>query len=260
MENNGIELIDLSLIDPPSEADRDMIDPDKIRELAESIRSQGLHSPVLLRPRNGRFEIVFGHRRFLAHRLLGELSIRSMIKEMTDDQVFETRAVENDQREDLNPIERAKTYKRLRERFGLSNREIGRRMGRSLGSINRYFEILEVPEEFYQAIAQKKLSMEVAVILNEIDEDTFKAYYFNMAIQNGVTRDVARLWVDDWVKTRSGSEQSESGGDSQPAFEFVSKPVYLTCEGCHCPVEIKEVRSVALCLKCARVIREGKRG
>lgn len=206
-----IVMMDIEKIDEPVEADRDLIDPDKIRELAESIRSQGLHSPILLRPSNGRYEIVFGHRRLLAHRLLGELKIRSMIKEMTDDQVFEARAVENDQREDLNPIERAKTYKRLRDKFGMSNHQIARKMGRSASIVDRYLKLLEIPEEFKDAVAKRKVGMDVAVILNKIEDEEFKKFYFVSAVENGVTIEVAQMWLTNWRKTRAATAY-ESGG------------------------------------------------
>lgn len=133
MPDEVIHELEIEKIDPPADAFRDLIDPDGVRELAESIRSQGLHSPILVRPVDSRYEIVFGHRRYLAHRLIGEVKIKSIVRVMTDDQVFEARAIENDQREDLNPMERARVYRRLREKFGMSNRQIAQRMGRSPG-------------------------------------------------------------------------------------------------------------------------------
>ena len=65
--------LDLETVDPPANPDRDTIDADRVRELGESIRAQGLLQPIVVRPLNGRFEVVVGHRRFLAHRLIGEI-------------------------------------------------------------------------------------------------------------------------------------------------------------------------------------------
>lgn len=250
-----IVLMDIEKIDPPIEADRDLIDPDKIRELAESIRSQTLHSPILLRPRNGRFEIVFGHRRYLAHRLLGEVKIKSMVKEMTDDQVFEARAVENDQREDLNPIERAKSYRRLRERFSMSNRQIAQKMGRSFSVIDKYFRLLEVPEEFHDAIAKKKISMQVALILREIEDESFRRYYFTAAIDNGATSDVAEAWLNDWRKTQAGNAYAESGGVGPGVGVQESLPIYQTCYCCLGPEDVKTIKYVPLCVHCQTEVR-----
>ena len=174
--------LDIEKIDPPATADRDMIDPDKIRELGESIRSQGLLQAILVRPANGRYEVVVGHRRFLAHRLIGEVKIKSTVREMTDDQVFEARTVENDQREDLNPIERAKSYKRLRDRLNYSNRQIAQRVGRSPGVVDKYFHLLEIPEEFQNAVARRRVSMAVAICLNQIEDEGFRKMYFTAAV------------------------------------------------------------------------------
>ena len=250
-----IVLMDIEKIDPPAEADRDLIDPDKIRELAESIRSQGLHSPILLRPVNSRYEIVFGHRRFLAHRLIGEVKIRSMIKEMTNDQVFEARAVENDQREDLNPIERAKSYRRLRERFGMSNRQIAQKMGRSFSVIDKYFRLLEVPEEFQDAIAKKRISMQVALILNEIDDEGFRKFYFSAAVENGATMDLAEAWLNDWRKTQAGTAYNEVGGNLPGGVIQECLPIYQTCYCCGGPEDVKTIKYIPLCANCQTEVR-----
>lgn len=253
--SDEIVLIDIEKIDAPAEADRDLIDPDKIRELAESIRSQGLHSPILIRPANERYECVFGHRRILAHRLLGELKIRSMVKEMTDDQVFETRAVENDQREDLNPIERAKTYKRLRDRFNMSNRQIAQKMGRSPGVIDKYLHLLEIPEEFQEAVAKKRMGIDVANTLNRIEDPTFREFYFKSAVENGITLEIAQMWLTDWKKSQAGIAYAESGGggDGTPPTETVV--VYGTCVCCTGPVKTIEMVYLGVCRKCSSEIR-----
>jgi len=250
-----IVLLDIELVDPPGDCFRDIVDPDRVRELAESIRSQGLHSPILVRPVDSRYEIVFGHRRYLAHRLLGEVKIKSMVRVMTDDEVYEARAVENDQREDLNPIERAKTYRRLREKFGLSNRQIAQRMGRSPGVVDKYFHLLEIPDEFQEAVARKKISMQVALCLNQIEDPEFKKFYFTSAVENGITIDVADMWVNDWRKSRAGAAYAEQGGAGGGAPIQEALPIYQTCVCCVGPVEVTKVRYVPVCPECEREIR-----
>lgn len=250
-----IHELDIEKVDPPVDAFRDLIDPEMVRELAESIRSQGLHSPILVRPVNGRFEIVFGHRRYLAHRLLGEVKIKSIVREMNDDQVFEARAVENDQREDLNPIERAKVYRRLREKFGMSNRQIAQRMGRSPGAVDKYFRLLEVPEEFQDAVARKKVSMQVALALNDIEDDEFKKFYFASAVQNGVTLEVAEMWVNDWRKSRAGSAYGSEGGVGGSGSVQAPLPIYQTCVCCLGPSEVSKIRYIPVCPECETQIK-----
>jgi len=255
MTKEVIQELKMESIDPPGDAFRDEIDPEAVRELAESIRSQGLHAPILVRPANGRFEIVFGHRRFLAHRILGEAKIRCMVREMTDDQVFEARAVENDQREDLNPMERARVYKRLRDKFGLTNRDIGRRVGRSPGVVDKYFKLLEVPDEFQDGISKKKISMDVALVLVKIEDPEFRRFYFQAAIGNGITHNVAETWLNDWRKTRTGTAYEGGGGGQGEGPAQETLPIFGTCCCCLGPVDVNKMKYIPVCGDCEPQVR-----
>ena len=253
--NEKMVSLDIEKVDPPVDAARDIIDPEQVRELAESIRSQGLLQPILVRPLNGRFEVVAGHRRYLAHRLIGEVKIKSLVREMTDEEVCIIRAIENDQREDLNPIEKAKGYQRLRDKFGLSQEQIAQKMGRSRETIIRFLKLLKIPEEFQKAVGQKKLSIGVALCLNEIDDDLSKKYYFAAAIENGVTLEVAQAWLNDYLKTRCGSVEGSGGGVGVGGQIQEALPIYQTCVCCVGPVEVKKVHYVPVCPECELQIR-----
>jgi len=247
--------LDLEKVDPPVDAARDLIDPEQVRELAESIRSQGLLQPILVRPINGRFEVVAGHRRYLAHRLIGEVKIKSLVKEMTDEEVEVVRAIENDQREDLNPIEKAKGYKRLRDKFGLSQEQIAQKMGRSRETIIRFLKLLKIPDEFQIALSKKKLSIGVALALNEIDDDISKKYYFTAAIENGVTLEVAQNWVTEYFKTRSGIVEDLTGGMDPGSVIQEQLPIFGTCVCCTGPVEVNKIKYIPVCPECEPQIR-----
>lgn len=247
--------LDIEKVDPPIDAARDLIDPEQVRELAESIRSQGLLQPILCRPLNGRFEVVAGHRRWLAHRLIGEVKIKSLVREMTDEEVYIIRAIENDQREDLNPIEKAKGYQRLRDKFGLSQEQIAQKMGRSRETIIRFLKLLKIPEEFQIALAKKKLSIGVALCLNEIDDDLSKKYYFAAAVENGVTLEVAQAWLTEYFKTRTGNVEGSVGGVGVGGAIQEPLPIYQTCVCCVGPVEVRKVHYVPVCPECESQIR-----
>jgi ParB family chromosome partitioning protein len=250
-----ITLLEIAGLDPPVDAARDTIDPDKIRELAESIRSEGLLQAIMVRPKNGRHEVVIGHRRYLAHILLGEVKIKATVRELSDEQVTVIRAIENDQREDLNPIEKAKGYRRLKDKFGWSHETVAQKMGRSRETIKRHLKLLEIPEEYQKAVAQGKLGMAVALCLNEIDDVSFKNYYFTAAIENGVTLDVAQQWANDWRKTRAGPGSDPQGGMGVGGMVQEPLPVFQTCVCCLGPVEVNKVHYVPVCLDCEKEIR-----
>jgi len=255
-----IELLDIEKIDPPVDAARDLIDPDKIRELAESIRSEGLLQPILVRPSNGRFEVVVGHRRYLAHRLIGEVKIKSIVKSLSDDEVIVIRGIENDQREDLNPIERGKVYKRLKERFDWSVHKIAEKMGRHPVTVKKYIDLLETDELIQTEVSSGKIGIEVGLLLGSIEDSVARKYYVMNAAKNGVTIEVARLWVDDYEKSRLGKFYSEGGGSPGSISELDEKPIFQTCGVCLGPVSIKDVKYIPVCLPCLREIRIKKRG
>lgn len=246
--------LDLEKVDPPCDAVRDLIDPEQVRELAESIRSQGLLQPILVRPLNGRYEVVAGHRRYLAHRLIGQVKIKALVKEMDDEEVFVIRAMENDQREDLNPIEKAKVYKRLKDKFGWSAGQISQKMGRSKPAVLRYLELLEIPEEFKAAVARKKLAMSVALCLNQIPDEVTKKYYFTAAVENGVTLEVAEAWVNDDRKTRAGVVTSDEGGVGEGVSIPDTLPLFRACVCCLNPVELSKVKIIYVCKECEHEI------
>lgn len=250
-----ISLLEISVVDPPGDAARDIIDPDKVRELAESIRSQGLLQPILVRPHNGRLEVVAGHRRYLAHILLGEVKIKGIIRELSDEETFLIRAMENDQREDLNPIEKGRIYLKLKEKFGWSNEKVAQKMGRGLQTIKRHLKLLDIPEEYQKEVARGRLGMAVALCLNDIDEPSFKNYYFTAAIQNGVTLDIAEQWVTEWKKTRAGPGPDGQGGVGVGGAFQEALPIFQTCICCIGPVEVNRVRYVPVCPECEKEIR-----
>ena len=258
--SDQVELLDIVDVDPPCDAVRDLIDPEKVRELAESIRSSGLLQPILVRPSNGRYEVVAGHRRLLAHKLLGEVKIKAIVRELSDEETVLIRAIENDQREDLNPIEKAKVYKRLQEKFSWSISTIAGKMGRRRNTVARYLELLDMEEGYQVEIGKGRLPIAVAVVLNRIVDPDFRGYYFRAAIENGVTVEVAEAWVNEYRKIKAGSAQEGAEGRGDLGVVGEPLPVFQTCVCCMGPVEGSKVRYIAVCPECEVQIRGALKG
>lgn len=255
MSEDQIQLIQIDLIDRPVKIARDVIDPEKVRELAESIREHDLLEPVLLTPRNGRYEMVAGDRRYLAHRLLGRSEIKAIVREYDDREIIVIRGIENLQRENLTPSEEARYYLALKEDGGLNPGQIAKKTGRSRATVDRYLNFATCPDEVKRAVDRKEISLLVLETLMEIDDPVQLDYYFKMAVNGGINNTVARMWVDDYLKTKAGNYYLEEGSPSIPNVENVSKPAYMTCEVCLGPVEIKAVRSIVVCLECLKKVR-----
>jgi ParB/RepB/Spo0J family partition protein len=255
MKADKIQLVKMDMIDRPVKIARETIDPEKIRELAESIRESGLLQPVLLRPSNGRFEMVAGDRRYLAHKLLNLKEIKAIIRELDDRETVVVRGVENLQRVNLTASEEALTYVTLEEEGGLSRNEIAKKTGKTLMTIRRYLNFAKCPDEVRIAVDRKQISLATLETLQEIDDpDAFK-YHFDMAAGNGVTEKVARLWVDDYVKTKTGNFYDETGGLPSDSLSIEVKPVYMTCEVCLAACEIHKVRNLVVCPECGKKVR-----
>ena len=250
-----IKLIKLDLIDRPIKIAREVIDPEKVRELAESIRESGLLQPVLLRPANGRYEMVAGDRRYLAHKLLNLKEIKAIVRELDDNQTVVIRGIENLQRVDLTPSEEAMVYILLNEEGGLGKKEICKRTGKSFGTVDRLMRLGKMPEEVRRAVDRKDVSLNVLDILQEIDDPVAFDYHFKMAASNGISPTVARMWVDDYLKTKSNTYYGEDGSPPRSDIEIEIKPTFMTCEVCLGPCEIKVVRNLTVCPECRKKIR-----
>jgi len=260
MSEDQIQLIQIDLIDRPKRVARETIDPEKVRELAESIREQGLQEAIKLRPSNGRFEVVFGDRRFLAHKLLGLKEIKAVVQELDDQQTAIIRGIENLQRVDLTPSEEATTYLDLKEQGGLSPHAIAKKFGKSHATIDRYLNLARCTEEVRKAVDRKEVSLSVLETLQEIDDPEQFNYFFGMAAANGITERVARMWVDDYLKTKSGNYYSDEGSPPIAKVEVVSKPTFVACDCCSGAVDIRQARQVVVCLDCLNAVRGSRVG
>lgn len=239
----------------PEAALRASIDMEKIRELAESIRESGQLQPALLRPKNNKFEIVYGHRRFLACKLLGKNHLMAEIRDLTDEECLILRATENLQREDLLPMEEAAVYGTLRDKLNYTIEDIARKMGKNRRTIKQYLKLLELPEEFRTAINNKTLGIAVANILMEIDDPLIRNYYLKNAVEHGCSEKTALLWRSDYEATKENRYYLQGRGEDTPYVATSTKPVYYACDLCLEPAELSQIKHIAACPSCAKKIR-----
>jgi ParB family chromosome partitioning protein len=254
-----VEEIRLELIDRPERADRDAIDPESIRELAESIKEIGLQQPILLRPENSRYELVAGDRRFLAHRLINAKTIKAFVKQMQPQEVFIIRATENLQREDLSPLEEARIYQNLMINCGMNRNVIAKKMGRSAVHIDNRLKLLDLPEKFQEALRTKKLVPGTAVELMRIEDEVMRDYYLEYAVQNGITIKVATEWVSAWMMT-TDRIKIPGGGSSVGANPLDSVPIYTSCNFCTGPVDIRKLITIHICPECQEAMKKALAG
>ena len=137
---------------------RTHVDEDTLAELAASIEASGLLQPVIVRPRNGKFELVAGERRWRAIQRLGWAKIPAVVKEVDDQTLLTLALIENLQRDDLTCIDEATGYQRLGEEFKLPQAEIARLVGRNRSTVANLLRLLKLPDEVKALVQEGKLS------------------------------------------------------------------------------------------------------
>jgi ParB family chromosome partitioning protein len=151
--------IDIDRLVPNPRQPRVHIDEHRLEELAQSIRSHGVIQPILVRPVDGRYEIVAGERRWRAAQRAGLLKVPVAVRDVPDANLLQVALIENIQREDLNPIEEALAYRRLVDDHQMSQDAIGTAVGKDRATVANYLRLLRLPVEVRNDLASASLSM-----------------------------------------------------------------------------------------------------
>lgn len=144
---------------PNPDQPRRRFDDASMAELADSIAARGILQPIVVRPREGQYQIVAGERRWRAAQRAGLHEIPVVIKDIPDSSTLELALVENIQRQDLNPIEEATSYQRLMQDFGHSQDELGRIVNKSRSHVANLVRLLDLPALVREMVAEGRLSM-----------------------------------------------------------------------------------------------------
>jgi len=144
--------LDVSLLQANPLQPRGIISPESLQELVESVREQGVLEPLIVAKTPAGYQIIAGERRWRAAKILGLVKVPVVVKETTPQGMLEMSIVENVQREDLNPIERALAYKRLIDEFGLGTNEVAKRVGKSAPAVSNTIRLLSLPDAIKDAL------------------------------------------------------------------------------------------------------------
>jgi ParB family chromosome partitioning protein len=150
--------IGIDEIDPNPLQPRRIFEPERLEELAKSIRSNGIIQPIIVRRSGTRYQLVAGERRWRAGKLAGLESVPVVIQNIPDARLLEITLIENIQREDLNPIETALAFERLAKELNLSHEEIGERTGKDRSTITNLLRLLQLPADLQSLVANRRLS------------------------------------------------------------------------------------------------------
>jgi len=197
--------LNISSITADPDQPRRSFDPEALEELAESVKEHGVLQPIIVTKKGDGYQIVAGERRYRASKLAGLTKIPALVRTMTDQNKLEVSLIENLQRRDLNTIETATAYQKLRDQFNLSNEAIGKRVNKSQSAVQNTMRLLKLPKSVRELIAEGKLTEGQARPLISWDES------FVLAV---VPRIIAEEWsarkVEQYVvNARNGKKQPE---------------------------------------------------
>jgi ParB family chromosome partitioning protein len=196
-------------VHPTADNPRQRFDEQKLNELAESIKNQGLVQPLVVRQRSsaegGGFWLIAGERRWRAAQRAGLKSVPVVVKEVQARDAYELTLVENLQREDLNPIEEAEAYQRLGSEFGYTQEQLALRVGKDRATVANALRLLKLPQKVRNLVASDELQMGHARALLGLDDDA------------AIERAAARV-VQKQLSVRQTEElvRKERGGDGKP--------------------------------------------
>jgi ParB family transcriptional regulator, chromosome partitioning protein len=210
--------IDTDLIEPNSFQPRTNFNEEKLEELAQSIRSNGVIQPLLVRRvEDDRYQLVAGERRWRAAQRAGLLKVPCVVKEIPEDKMLELALVENIQRQELNAIEEAQAYKRLIETLGFTQEMVAQRVGRDRTFITNYLRLLRLPEDIQQLVEIEKLSTGHARALLGVDDPEIQRKLAKNVIDKGLSVRQIEYVVKSTIEGKGQAKEEISGAIKEDA-------------------------------------------
>ena len=158
-QEEGILEVEIQRITPNRYQPRVVFEGEKIDELVRSIRENGVIQPLIVRREGDGYEIIAGERRWRAAQKAGLHQVPVVVKNVSDEKIIEMALVENIQREDLNPIEVARSYNILVKEYSLKQEEVAERVGKDRSSVANYLRLLNLPSEIQEALKGGRIEM-----------------------------------------------------------------------------------------------------
>ncbi len=229
-KNQAFE-ISLDLIDNPAKAMRQALTPESVEDLTRSIRQFGVLQPILVRKKDGRFEIIAGHRRYTAAGLAGLAKIPCVVANLSADMADIAKIHENIYRADVNPTDEASYLDYLVKTYKLSTQKLAEQIGKSPSYVLDRLAILSYPEELKDALARGQIKLTVARIFARITDPKHLAFCLKYAITSGITPRLAENWYNDWKRQNKGEFEEVKEVASSP-YTDDTLPTLVNCLIC----------------------------
>lgn len=210
--------VDIDLIEPNSLQPRTNFDEERLEELAQSIRANGIIQPILVRRTDSdRYQLVAGERRWRAAQRAGLQRIPCVVRDIPEDKVLELALIENIQRQELNAIEEAHAYKKLIETLSLTQEMVAQRVGRDRTFITNYLRLLRLPDDVQRLVEQEKISTGHARALLGIDDPDIQRKLAQSVINQSLSVRETERAVKRLIEGPSAKEVSKRAMPSEDA-------------------------------------------
>lgn len=263
------EVMSLSIDEvlPPAQEVRSICGEENLTELAQSIKKYGVIQPITVIKKGEQYEIVAGHRRFMASKLAEKNFIPAIVIEADRQDTDMIKLHENYFRESVNPYDEAIYFKYLRKTYKLTLQEIADKVGKSGSWVSMRLKILEYDADIQESLKAELINVGIADELQQIDDPDTRYYYLKMAIENGITIVTARSWRQGYQTEKATKEAMkrrqeaidrgemsvtdiENSGDLPPVPISDIKELTMFCPGCFTQVLYRNVRELRLCVNC----------
>jgi len=241
--------VPLELIDDPNAPARLNADDSEVIELAESIREVGLINPLRVKPAGDRFEVVAGHRRLLACRVINFSPVPCTVQDPEDDKDTETMLAENVARLNLTPIEEAVMIENLREKKNYGRRTVAKVLGKSEAWVQQRIDLLSYPPDIQKAVHERGLPCITAKRLAEVDDEEVRTKWTNEVLRRGVSAKTVVLWVNSYKISKAQAEGAENidADELSAPIDYTPKG---TCWVCNTRTPYERLKNILLCREC----------
>ena len=241
--------IPLEKLKDPDSPLRETPDDESILDLASSISEIGLINPLLVKQVGDHYEVVAGHRRFLALKILKPKTVRCSVIEKSYKKEEEAQLAENVTRKDLTPIEEAIAISNIMEKKHLSPKMIAKQLGKSFGFVKGRLALLDIQEDLQEAIQHKNMPVGTAMMLSRVDDDETRRRWIHEAIRSQASGRTIGLWVNGYLQSKAALDSRELEEGELISDKKLSEPKGR-CWICKGNYRYPDMKSVLLCHDC----------
>jgi len=215
--------LQMSKIVPNPRQPRSAFNEESLKELADSIKEQGIAQPILVRMQKGKYELIAGERRLKAAKLAGLSSIPAIVKDFSDEQSLLLALVENLQREDLNPMDEAEGYEKLSKEFNFSQEDTAKKVGKNRSTVANMLRLLELPPEIKRSLRKEELTTGHARALLAVEDKNKRLQLYREMIKDKLSVRDAEILIYGVPKPKKSSKKQKGKPIAQELLPFVDK-------------------------------------